>query len=150
MPAYNRGEEKVEAYLVRILTALVRMNNGELRVPGHLIDEINEPTALFKEWDKSKQELVLKCGMHSFTEIFRCIPIRAEVRDTQTPVTVHDPLEKLIPTVPKTENFAPSTSTVDNPQLTELERKRAVARAAAIVRDELKRRKANQGNMSFD
>jgi len=135
MPAYNRGDEKVDAYLVRILAAIVREHGGELRVKGHLIDEVNEATTLIKEWDKEKNELVLRSGMHSFTEVFRVVPTRPEARETVT--QTHDPL---IPGIPKHENPTRSTSTVDNPRLAELERKRAVAQAAATIRQELDRR----------
>ena len=139
MPAYNRGDEKVDAYLVRILSAIVREHGGELRVKGHLIDEVNEATTLIKEWDKQTNELVLRAGMHSFTEVFRVVPTKQETREAVTQAV--DPLERHTPGIPNHENPTRSTSTVDNPRLAEMERKRTIAQAAATIKRELDRRR---------
>lgn len=143
MPAYARGELTIEGYLLRILTAIVRQSGGELRVKGELIDCVGEPTALVKEWDQTKQELVLRSGMGSFVEIFKLNPERQIVSQPPRPVDAIDPLAKMfrdeVPNKVPAE-FLPHGSTLDNPKLSELERKRKVAVAAATLRDELRRR----------
>ena len=137
MSAYERGALGINGYLLRILTAIVRQNGGELRVKGELIDSIGEPTALIKEWDHKAQELVLRSGMGSFVEVFTLNPERqAPVRQAPAP---EDPLAAVFKDSGK--SFTPKTSTIDNPNLAELERKRAVAHAAALLKDELMRRK---------
>jgi len=142
MPAYARGDLTIEGYLLRILTAIVRQSGGELRVKGELIDCVGEPTAIIKEWDQAKQELVLRSGMGSFVEIFKLNPEKQTHAETPRPVTAVDPLAKMFrdeaAQIDKT--FTPKTSTVDNPNLAEMERKRNVVRAAAILKDELRRR----------
>jgi hypothetical protein len=137
VPAYNRGEEKVEGYLVRVLTAIVRAAGGELRVKGELIDEVNEATVLTKGWDKTKQELVLRAGMESFVEVYRVSPVRVDLTQAVKPV---DPLEKLLRDGPLTEeSFTRKSSTVDNPNLFDLERKATIRRAAANLKQDLAR-----------
>ncbi len=138
MPAYNRGNESVEGYLVRLLTAIVRANGGELRVKGELIDEVNEATTLIKEWDKKNQELVLRSGMHSFSEVFRVVPVRPEGKETVT--QVHDPLAQVFKDAPE-KPPTPRSSTLDNPRLAELERNQRIRNAAALIREELRQRK---------
>jgi hypothetical protein len=146
MPAYVRGELGVEAYLVRILTAIVRANGGEFRVKGELIDTPTEPTALIKEWDARTQELVLRAGNGSFVEVYRVTPEKQQAKTPEPRIV--DPLENLF--TPKREAEDPRalrTSTVDNPNLADLERRRAVRQAAALLRDELRRRHESRGEV---
>ena len=138
MSAYERGALGINGYLLRILTAIVRQNGGELRVKGELIDSIGEPTALIKEWDHKAQELVLRSGMGSFVEVFTLNPERQAPVAPVRPAS-EDPLSGIFRD--KDKSFTPKTSTIDNPNLAELERKRAVAHAAALLKDELMRRK---------
>jgi hypothetical protein len=135
MSAYDRGSLSVDAYLVRLLAAIVRQAGGELRVKGELIDRINEPTTLIKEWDCKTQELVLRAGMHSFTEVFRVVPEKPVGRDISAEAPTSGPKPE-----PRGD-FLPKTNTFDNPQLSEIERKQRVARAVALVREELRRRR---------
>lgn len=142
MPAYDRGNSSVEAYLVRILAALVRQNGGELRVKGELIDGGLDATYLLKEWDNTKGELVLRAGMHQFSEVFRVNP---EKHVAQMPDKVADPVAKVYAADP----FLPKRTTIDDERIAELERKKQVARAGAVIREELRRRK-EQGNGGID
>lgn len=154
MSAYSRGELSVEAYLVRIIAGLCRQNGGELRVKGEIVDTVGEPTALLKEWDSKTQEIVLRTGVGSFTEVFKVIPER-QVRQTipVPPATprreVFDPLQKIF----KDEGFAkpngadgvaeflPHNSTLDDERATRLEHDQKIKRAAALIREELNRRR---------
>ena len=137
MSAYDRGNLTIEAYLVRILAGIVRQMGGELRIKGEYIDHIGEATTLIKEWDSQKQELVLRAGMHEFSEVFRVNPEK-HVAQTQTPHMV-DPAAKAF----VGEGFLPKRTTIDDARVAELERKRQVARAAAVIREELRQRRAN-------
>jgi hypothetical protein len=144
--AYNRAELSVEAYLVRILAALCRQNGGEVRVKGELIDLIGESTCLVKAWDATKQELVISASMGMFTEVFRVIPERQVPRAVTPSAEVVDTAARIFTPQPKTngptaDEFLPKGSTLDDERLAELERRRRVASAAALIRDELRRRR---------
>lgn len=147
MSAYNRAELSVEAYLVRILAALCRQSGGELRVKGELVDMIGESTTLTKYWDSEKQEVVIRASLGMFTEVFRVIP------EKQTPKAEQprpaDPLartfaEQTAPVNGPDKEFLPRGSTLDDPRLSELEKKRNLARAAQMIRDELQRREKDR------
>lgn len=133
MSAYDRGNLSPEAYLVRILAGIVRQNGGEVRIKGENIDHIGEATFIIKEWDATKQELVLRAGMHDFSEVFRVNPEmqRAQMPQRQ-PV---DPLTRL-----PAEEFLPKRSTLDDDRVAALQRQKEVAQSMAVLRDELARR----------
>jgi len=133
MTAYARGELSVEAYLVRIIAAICRQNNGEIRVKGELIDTVGEATALLKSWDSKTQELVLSVSMGVFGEVFRVVP---EKQNQGAFVFPKQP----------TENAAPepkrSTSTLrPDEELVAMENALIKRRIGAMLRDELRRRK---------
>jgi hypothetical protein len=135
--AYARGDLSIEAYLVRIIAAVCRQNNGELRVKGELIDTIGEATALLKSWDSKTQELVLTVSMGTFGEVFRVIP------EKQTnAATVIRPIER--EEAQPLANGAPARhgSTLDNPDLVKMEQDLLKRRIAAMLQDEFRRRKA--------
>ena len=157
MSAYSRGELSIEAYLVRLLAALCRQNNGEVRIKGELIDTIGEPTTLVKSWDTGAQELVLRVGVGSFVEVFRVNPEKQAQRESvaaprQAPA-VRDPLARIFkdetpkPVNGETAEFLPKGSTLDDERLVGLERQRAVTRAAALIKDELRRRRESRGEL---
>ncbi len=133
MSAYNRGELSLEAYLVRILAALCRQNGGELRIKGELVDAINEPTTLLKDWDTRTQELVLRTHMGTFGEVFRVIPEKQPTKE----VIAADPLRKEAeqPTL-----FPSKGSTLDDEKLQKLERDLTRRRVASMISEDLKRR----------
>jgi hypothetical protein len=141
LPAYTRGNLGVEAYLVRLLAAIVRQAGGELRVRGDLVDAVGEPTALIKEWDSRTQEIVLKAGMHSFTEVYRVIPEKqAQPTVVERPT---DPLDNLFqPQRPNGETSAPARrgTTLDDEKNVRLERERTTRLARQVLSDELMRR----------
>lgn len=153
MSAYQRGELSIEAYLVRILAGVVRQAGGELRVKGEAVDTVGEPTALLKEWDQKTQEIVLRTGVGSFTEVFKVIPERQPtreilaipkpVRETPRTPTSFDPLEKLFKDGGENgdSEFLPKTSTLDEERAVKLERDQRIRRAAALIREELDRKK---------
>jgi hypothetical protein len=157
--AYSRGELSIEAYLVRILAGIVRQNGGELRVKGEVVDMVGEPTALLKEWDTQKQEIVLRTGVGSFTEVFKVIPetrparevlaVPRPVREPPRPIvgaptSAEDPLEKLF----KDGNgdFTRSNTILDDDRVSKLEKERKVKLAAAAIKDYLQKRKAHPEN----
>jgi hypothetical protein len=135
LSAYNRGELSLEAYLVRILAALCRQNGGELRIKGELVDAINEPTTLLKDWDSSKQELVLRTHLGTFGEVFRVIPEKQPTKE----VIAADPIRKEKPEEPML--FNQKTSTLDDGKLAEIEKTLTKRRIASMLKDELRQRK---------
>ena len=146
MSAYNRAELSVEAYLVRVLAALCRQSGGEVRVKGELIDLIGEATCLVKSWDSQTQELVITASKGMFTEVYRVIPEKQTPRVEQPALQV-DPMTNVFRDAPAQhipdedgKGFLPKTSTIDNPRLAEMERQRRVAKAAAMLREELRER----------
>lgn len=151
MPAYSRGDLSVEGYLLRILAALCRQSGGELRISGEEVDRVGEPTTLTKEWDSAKQQIVLRVESVSFREVFRLTPEKQTPKQpVEQPARFVDPLlEKAFAPPPMTrrpngetlEDFLPKSSTLDDARLSELERRRKIAKAAALIRDELRRRK---------
>jgi hypothetical protein len=128
-------------------------------VKGEIVDMVGEPTALLKEWDTKTQELVLRTGVGSFTEVFRVIPevrparevlaIPRPVREPPSPPivgrpTIDDPLEKLF----KDGNgdFTRSNTILDDDRVAKLEKERKVKLAAAAIKDYLQKRKAHPEN----
>ena len=136
MPAYNRGQASLESYLVKIIAALCRQAGGEIRIRGDLIDMIDQPVTLLKDWDSKTQELVLKTHLGSFGEVFRAIP---EAQPTKE-VIAADPIRKQTEQ-PMTLPFNPSGSTLDNEKLADMEKTLQKRRIAAMLGDELKRRR---------
>lgn len=131
MSAYNRGELSLEAYLVRILAALCRQNGGELRIKGELVDAINEPTTLLKDWDSSKQELVLRTHLGTFGEVFRVIPEKQPTKE----VIAADPIRKHQEEIPFQP--PPKGSTLDDEKLASMEKTLQKRRIASLLKDEL-------------
>lgn len=136
MSAYNRGELSLEAYLVRILAALCRQHGGELRIKGELVDAINEPTTLLKDWDTHTQELVLRTHMGTFGEVFRVMPEKQPTRE----VIAADPLRKEREAEQPTL-FPSKGSTLDDEKLQKLERDLLKRRVASMMAEDLKRRR---------
>ena len=132
MPAYNRGQASLESYLVKIIAALCRQAGGEIRIRGDLIDMIDQPVTLLKDWDSKTQELVLKTHLGSFGEVFRAIP---EAQPTKE-VIAADPIRKQTEQ-PMNLPFRPSGSTLDDTKNAELEKKVDKLRLARKIREEL-------------
>jgi hypothetical protein len=137
LSAYSRGDLSLEAYLVRILSALCRQNGGELRIKGELVDAINEPTTLLKDWDSRSQELVLRTHMGSFGEVFRVIPEKQPTKE----VIAADPIKKQQDERPLDLPFRQKGSTMDDEKLTDMERKLTKRRIASMLSEELKQRR---------
>jgi hypothetical protein len=134
LSAYNRGELSLEAYLVRILAALCRQNGGELRIKGELVDAINEPTTLLKDWDSRAQELVLRTHMGSFGEVFRVVPEKQPTKE----VIAADPLKK---EADQPGLFPGKSSTLDDEKLQKLERELNKRRVARMISEDLRQRR---------
>jgi hypothetical protein len=94
--AYSRGDLAPAAYFERILSALVRKAGGEIRVPGELVDRINEATTVAFFWDRKKQEVVIRGAVEDelLIDIFRVTPENAQPK-LPAPRLV-DPLEKTL------------------------------------------------------
>jgi hypothetical protein len=133
MSAYNRGELSLEAYLVRILAALCRQNGGELRIKGELVDQINEPTTLLKDWDSKTQELVLRTHMGSFGEVFRVVPEKQPTKE----VIAADPIRR---EAEQPTFFPQKGSTLDDEKLQKLERELTKRRVASMISEDLRKR----------
>lgn len=136
MPAYNKGNLSIEAYLVRVLAALCRQNGGELRIKGELVDTVGEATALMKSWDTVKQELVLTVSMGSFSEVFRVVPERQTSPQLVLP---NIPTEQPEPT--KDQPSRVGSTFLDDDKLNTLEKKLQKRRIASMLADEIKRNK---------
>jgi hypothetical protein len=134
LSAYNRGELSLEAYLVRILAALCRQSGGELRIKGELVDAINEPTTLLKDWDSRTQELVLRTHMGSFGEVFRVVPEKQPTKE----VIAADPIRKA---EDQPNLFAPKGSTLDDEKLKKIETDLTRRRIASLISEDLKKRR---------
>lgn len=134
MSAYSRGDLSLEAYLVRILAALCRQNGGELRIKGELVDAINEPTTLLKDWDTRTQELVLRTHMGTFGEVFRVVPEKQPTKE----VIAADPLKRETPEQPTL--FPGKSSTLDDDKLQKLERELTKRRVASMISEDLRKR----------
>jgi hypothetical protein len=140
MAAYERAGLSLEAYLVRILAAMCRQAGGELRIKGELVDMINEPTTLLKDWDSRTQELVLRTHMGSFGEVFRVLPEKQPTKE----VIAADQIKRQQEEIPLTLPLRPSGSTLDDEKLTEIERKLTKRRVASMLNEEMRRRQAGQ------
>ena len=134
MSAYSRGDLSLEAYLVRILAALCRQAGGELRIKGELIDVIDQPTTLLKDWDSKTQELVLRTHMGSFGEVFRVVPEKQPTKE----VIAADPIRTQQAEIPF--NPAPKGSTLSDDKLADLEKTLTKRRVVALLKEELKQR----------
>jgi hypothetical protein len=130
MPAYSRGDASLESYLVKIIAALCRQAGGEIRIRGDLIDVIDQPVTLLKDWDQKNQELVLRTHLGSFGEVFRAIP---EKQPTKEVITA-DPIRKQ---AEPEATVRPSGSTLDNEKLADMEKTLTKRRLARLIRDEL-------------
>jgi hypothetical protein len=134
MPAYNRGEASLESYLVKIIAALCRQAGGEIRIRGDLVDVIDQPVTLLKDWDSKTQELVLRTHLGSFGEVFRAIPEKQPTKE----VIAADPIRKHVPEEPNL--FAPQGSTLDDSKLKKLETELTRRRVASMISEDLKKR----------
>ena len=134
MPAYNRGEASLESYLVKIIAALCRQAGGEIRIRGDMIDVIDQPVTLLKDWDTKTQELVLRTHLGTFGEVFRAVPEKQPTKE----VIAADPIRKQAQEeIPLTLPLRPRTSTLDDEKAIALEKKVDKMRLARKIRDEM-------------
>jgi hypothetical protein len=142
MPAYNRGEASLEAYLVKIIAALCRQNGGELRIRGDQIDVIDQSVTLLKDWDSKKQELVLRTHMGGFGEVFIARPEKQMGKE----VIAADPIKKK-PAEEQEINFDAvrgKGSTLDNEKLAAMEATLQKRRIASLLREDMARNARQQ------
>lgn len=166
MPAHDRGATRLDAYLIRILAAVVkRTKDGELRLPAEAIDGIDENCIVIKDFDSKTGDLVFRTGSR-FNEVYRVTP---EVPAWQTKPTTSRNLSEIPepirpgtaeedPRVQRTnpnlaqemrereERLAATLKT--NEDLANLEKKFLQQRVAAQVRQEL-RRQSHQQELMF-
>ena len=113
---------------------------------GAEVDRVGEPTALSKEWDAERQQVVIRVESVSFREVFKLTP---EKQTPRVPLTQPaDPMNSIFRDAPPparptngAEEFLPKTNILDDERNVELERARKVRHAAAIIRAELARNK---------
>lgn len=145
MSAYDRGSLSVEAYLVRIIAALVRQSGGELRVKGELVDTVSEATALLKSWDSVKQEVVLTTAMGTFGEVFRVVPEKQPGKEALIDLSKRAVESERALEAVKTnaEEKSRTGSTYDDPaKLVKLEQALLKKRIASMLADEIARNRA--------
>jgi hypothetical protein len=74
MPAHDRSGMRVDAYVCRILAAIIRKSKtGEIRISGADVDAIDEKVLILKDWSTETQEVVLRLGS-PFHEIYQVLP----------------------------------------------------------------------------
>lgn len=98
-----------------------------------MIDVLDQPVTLLKDWDQKTQELVLRTHLGSFGEVFRAIP---EAQPTKE-VIAADPLKK----EEQPNLFQTKGSTLDDEKLNKLERELTKRRVAGMIAEDLKRRR---------
>jgi len=154
MPAYNRGDLAPAAYFERILSALVRKAGGEIRVPGELVDRINEATTVAFFWDRKKQEVVIRGAVEDemLIDIFRVTPENAAPARLPPPRIV-DPLEKTLfrenaraaqPPPPESIDRN-NNNPMDDEAVKRAENAKALRMAKMLVKRMLQERKINAG-----
>jgi hypothetical protein len=131
MPAYSKGEVSLENYLVKIIAAICRMNGGQIRIKGEMVDVIDQSVTLMKHWDSEAQELVLTTHMGSFPEVFIARPEKQPTKE----VIAADPLKKQ--PIEEAPLFKPVGSTLDDTKLETLEKTLSKRRIARMMREEI-------------
>jgi len=118
---------------VKIIAAICRERGGEIRIRGDLIDVIDQPVTLLKDWDSKTQELVLRTHLGSFGEVFRAIPERQPTKE----VIAADPLKKQSEPVDSNRK----ASSLDDEKLNEIEKVLQKRKIASMLKDEMKQRR---------
>lgn len=79
MPAHevSKNERDALAKANRLLLALVRRENGEIRIRAADIDSINDRAVLMRDWDPATGEIVLRSGSQ-FAEFLLVEPEAAQ------------------------------------------------------------------------
>ena len=92
MPSHTRGKQDPLSYYTRVLLALARNAGGELRIKCSDIDQLNERSILYTDYDPLSGELVIRAGSQ-FAEMLVVNPEAAEwVRpERQTEQTAKPP-----------------------------------------------------------
>jgi len=120
--------------MLKIIAALCKMNGGELRIKGELVDIIDQPVMLTKFWDSATQELVLTTHMGSFPEVFIARPEKQNTKE----VIAADPIRKQAQEeIPLTLPLRPRASTLDDEKAVTLEKKIDKIRLARKIREEI-------------
>jgi hypothetical protein len=146
MPAYSKGDASLESYLVKIIAALCQQNGGSIRVKGELIDVIDQPVVLKKDWDAKKQELVLTANLGSFTEVFIARPEKQPSKE----VIAADPIRKQVEEdreIPF-DKIRTKGSILDNEKLAQMEATLQKRRIAALLREDMARNARQQREAS--
>jgi hypothetical protein len=134
MSAYSRGDASLENYLVKIIAALCKMNGGQLRLKGELVDMIDQSVMLMKHWDSLSQELVLTTNTGSFPEVFIARPEKQPAKE----VIAADPIRRQAQEeIPLTLPLRPRASTLDDERTALLEKKVDKVRLARKIREEI-------------
>lgn len=123
---------------MKIIAALCKQNGGQIRIKGELVDVIDQPVTLLKEWDSQTQELVLSTHMGTFAEVYRAIPEKQPTKE----VIAADPLREKTPEPAPMPNKR--ASTLDDEKLKGIETTLTKRRVAAMLADEMRRRNAQQ------
>jgi hypothetical protein len=157
MPAHDRGSTKLDAYLVRILAAVVRRaKEGELRVKVEDVDAIDEGCILVKDFDSTTGELIFRTGSR-YNEVYKVLPeVPCQTKTTTilgsspsppaTPMASPSPSESAGDPEEQIrrsrERLASTLKT--NEELAQMEKQYLQRRVAAQVRQELKQRSTEQ------
>lgn len=139
MPAHSRGSESVESYLTRVLAALCRQQNGEVRLKGALLDSVPGDEKITIDWDASAQELCIRV-ITGFGEVYRIDgaswPTRTESQPAQPKVISIPAPTTPAPTQVNLQEHQDRVraTTMDTERLAELENKMIRERLYARIR----------------
>jgi hypothetical protein len=97
MPSHTRGKQDPLSYYTRVLLALARNAGGELRIKCSDIDQLNERSILYTDYDPLSGELVIRAGSQ-FAEMLVVNPEAAEwVRPERQTSETAKPLRMTVP-----------------------------------------------------
>jgi len=150
MPAHSRGSESVESYLTRVLAALCRQSNGEVRLKGATLDSVPGDEKISVDWDSAQQELVIR-AITPYGEVYYVNGALAwknpEAPPKPTVVTIPAPQN------PPPQNFQPHddkvrATTLDTERLVELENKMVKDRILARIRRDAEETQREMENLA--
>lgn len=148
MSASSRGELTPAAYFERVLSALCRVNGGELRIKGEEVDRINEATSIAFYWDRKTQELVIRGAKDDemLVDIFRVTPENASRPAVVPPQPrLVNPAERSRTDTPTEFFLRGNNAPMDDASVTAAEKARAIRLAKQLVKRMLEEREINAG-----
>ena len=111
MPPSDQSPQSRERYFLRLLAALARRNNGELRIKDSELAEVagaGARQALFEDFDSRRQEIVLRFG----SKLSAVYPFDGDGAQSQCPAPALSPYSRPAqsPPLQDPETVAPPTA----------------------------------------